>query len=75
MNMKRDVEKAYKDYLGLVRQGKANIYASELEKIYIMAQGDTALMGMISFGFGVTVGYRLAKREKRGKTHDKKHKN
>lgn len=63
IRMKRNIEKAYEDYKKFEKQGKAILYCSEIEKIYDMSNGDTALMGMISFGVGVTVGYRLAKRE------------
>ena len=63
IQMKRDIEKAYEEYKKLENQGKAILYCSEIEKIYDMSDGDIALMGMISYGVGVTVGYRLAKRD------------
>lgn len=62
--MKRNIEKDFNDYLKLTYRNKASLYPEDALNILQKAKTDIFDIVEISFGVGVMVGYRLAKRER-----------
>lgn len=64
--MRRNVDKMLEEYQRLEDQGKAKIYYGDLEEIR-KRSCNTFDMVMLAMEFGVVMGYRVGKRESRGR--------